>query len=113
MSFHAKSPGTSVVALKSDTVAEKSTDELSRDFSGRSIFDFCNNICHNRTHAPQRIGMLSSSSVGSFREFGLVTNRLPARTIRRLPTLQCQGAHRYRSGFIAWPFSPMRRRLIN
>jgi hypothetical protein len=22
-------------------------------------------------------------------------------------------AHRYRSGFVAWPFSPMRRRLIN
>src|SRR6478609_7846229 len=50
--------------------------------------------------------MLGSSSVGSFKEFGLVTNRLPARTIRRLPTLQCQGAHRYRSGFIAWAVQP-------
>jgi hypothetical protein len=37
-------PGTSVVALKSDTAAEKSRDQLSRDFPGRSIFDFCNNI---------------------------------------------------------------------
>jgi hypothetical protein len=37
-------PGTSVVALKSDTAAEKSKDQLSRDFPGRSIFDFCNNI---------------------------------------------------------------------
>jgi hypothetical protein len=34
--------------LKSDTAAEKSKDQLSRDFSGRSIFDFCNNICHDR-----------------------------------------------------------------
>ena len=32
------------MALKSDTAAEKSKDQLSRDFSGRSIFDFCNNI---------------------------------------------------------------------
>jgi len=31
--------------LKSYTAAEKSKDQLSRDFSGRSIFDFCNNIC--------------------------------------------------------------------
>ena len=31
-----------VVALKSDTAAEKSKDQLSRDFPGRSIFDFCN-----------------------------------------------------------------------
>ena len=30
------------MALKSDTAAEKSKDQLSRDFSGRSIFDFCN-----------------------------------------------------------------------
>ena len=37
-------PGTSVVALKSDTAAEKSKDQLSRDFPGCSIFDFCNKI---------------------------------------------------------------------
>jgi len=30
--------------LKSDAAAEKSKDQLSRDFPGRSIFDFCNNI---------------------------------------------------------------------
>src|SRR5437868_439688 len=40
---------TTAVALKSDAVAEKSKDQLSRDFPGRSIFDFCNNICHERT----------------------------------------------------------------
>ena len=39
---------TSVVALKSDAAAEKSKDQLSRDFWGCSIFDFCNNICQNR-----------------------------------------------------------------
>jgi hypothetical protein len=32
------------VVLKSDAAAEKSKDQLSRDFPGRSIFDFCNNI---------------------------------------------------------------------
>jgi hypothetical protein len=32
------------LALKSDAAAEKSKDQLSRDFPGRSIFDFCNNI---------------------------------------------------------------------
>jgi hypothetical protein len=37
-------PGISVVALKSNTAAQKSKDQLSRDFPGRSIFDFCNNI---------------------------------------------------------------------
>src|SRR4029078_4496302 len=42
-------PGTSIVALKSDTAPEKSKDQLSRDFSGRSIFDFFNNICQRRT----------------------------------------------------------------
>jgi hypothetical protein len=37
------------VALKSVTAAEESKDQLSRDFSGRSIFDFCNNICQKQT----------------------------------------------------------------
>ena len=32
------------MALKSDAAAEKSKDQLSRDFSVRLIFDFCNNI---------------------------------------------------------------------
>jgi len=32
------------VALKSDAAAEKPKDQLSRDFLGCSIFDFCNNI---------------------------------------------------------------------
>ena len=40
---------TSAVALKSDATAEKSKDQLSRDFPGRSIFDFCNNIGTFRT----------------------------------------------------------------
>jgi hypothetical protein len=37
------------VALKSDAAAEKPKDQLSRDFLGCSIFDFCNNICQKRT----------------------------------------------------------------
>ena len=44
-------PGTSIVALKSDTAADESKDQLSRDFSGRSIFDFCNNIRQKRSLA--------------------------------------------------------------
>jgi hypothetical protein len=39
------------VALKSDAAAEKSKDQLWRDFQGCSIFDFCNNICQQRTSA--------------------------------------------------------------
>src|SRR5882762_9183738 len=35
---------TSVAALKSNAAAERSKDQLRRDFSGCSIFDFCNNI---------------------------------------------------------------------
>jgi hypothetical protein len=42
-------PEISVVALKSNTAAEKSKDRLSRDFPGRSIFDFCNKIGTKRT----------------------------------------------------------------
>jgi hypothetical protein len=37
------------VALKSDGAAEKSKNQLSRDFEGRSIFDFCNKIGTQRT----------------------------------------------------------------
>jgi hypothetical protein len=53
-----KSIMTSVVVLKSDIAAEKSKDQLWRDFPGRSIFDFCNSIegrpevsCTRRTDA--------------------------------------------------------------
>ena len=40
------------MALKSDAVAEKPKDQLSRDFLGCSIFDFCNNIGTKRTCRP-------------------------------------------------------------
>src|SRR6195256_5160992 len=39
----------SVVALKSDAAAEKPKDQLSRDFLGCSIFDFCNKIGQQET----------------------------------------------------------------
>jgi hypothetical protein len=38
----------SVLALKSDAAAKKPKDQLSRDFVGRPIFDFCNNISQTR-----------------------------------------------------------------
>jgi hypothetical protein len=47
-------PRTFLAALKSYRAAEKSKDQLLRDFWGCSIFDFCNNICHFQTHAPQQ-----------------------------------------------------------
>jgi hypothetical protein len=50
------------VALKSDAAAEKSKDQLSRDFPGRSISDFCNNICQNRTW-----GILARSQLAGMR----------------------------------------------
>src|SRR5258705_4797701 len=51
----------SVVALKSDAAAEKPKDQLSRDFLGCSIFDFCNNIgtfqtCRLRQPTPALMG---------------------------------------------------------
>jgi hypothetical protein len=45
---------TSAVALKSDAAAEKSIDQLSRDFPGHSIFDFCNNIRQKRSCRASR-----------------------------------------------------------
>jgi hypothetical protein len=41
---------TSASALKSDAAAEKPKDQLWRDFSGCSIFDFCNKIGTKRTN---------------------------------------------------------------
>ena len=35
-------PPISVMALTTDAAAERSKDQLSRDFYGCSIFDFCN-----------------------------------------------------------------------
>ena len=49
---------TSAVALKSDAAAEKSKDQLSRDFPGRSIFDFCNNI-EGKADCPGALRLLS------------------------------------------------------
>src|ERR1044072_7818939 len=51
--FGQNRPGISIVALKSDTAAEKRKDQLSRDFSGCSIFDFFNSICQQPTSFDQ------------------------------------------------------------
>jgi len=55
ISFHQNRSGISVVALKSSTAAEKSKDQLSRDFPGRSVFDFCNNIQPKADVQPSRL----------------------------------------------------------
>jgi len=54
----------------------------------------------------------SAAAWGPFNEFGLVANRSQPELFAGFPHYSA-GAHRYRSGFVAWPFSPMRRRLIN
>jgi hypothetical protein len=64
-----------------------------------------------RVEAPQQIGMLSSS-VGPFKEFGLAANRSQPELFAGFLDYSARG-NRYRSGFVAWPFSPMRHRLIN
>jgi hypothetical protein len=58
------------VALKSDAAAKKSKDQLSRDFQGRSIFDFCNNICHERTHELQQNVALFKHLIGAGEQRG-------------------------------------------
>jgi hypothetical protein len=45
------------MALKSDAAPEKPKDQLSRDFLGWSIFDFCNNIGTKQTN---RTGLMMS-----------------------------------------------------
>jgi hypothetical protein len=64
------------VALKSDGAAEKPKDQLSRDFLGCSIFDFCNNICHKQTHAPQQFANYSINSSAWASNGGGETERL-------------------------------------
>ena len=54
-------PRTLVAALQSAAAAERSNNQHSRDFRSRSIFDFCNSICHNRTHTPQQSGLFIRS----------------------------------------------------
>src|SRR5712671_2396476 len=76
---------TSAVALKSDAAAEKSKDQLSRDFPGRSIFDFCNNICQQETHAPQQFNSYSTTSSARASSDG-GTSRPSALAVLRLIT---------------------------
>jgi len=49
--FAQKRPRTIVSALQSVAAVEASKNQLSRDFSYRSIFDFCNSICQKQTSA--------------------------------------------------------------
>ena len=53
-----------MVALKSDTAAEKSNEQLSRDFPGRSIFDFCNNIERITNSSRTSVALLFDHLVG-------------------------------------------------
>src|SRR5258705_12641934 len=67
----------SVVALKSDAAAEKPKDQLSRDFLGWSIFDFCNNICQQETPAPQQFNA-AYSITSSARASSLAGTAMPS-----------------------------------
>src|SRR6476646_11637530 len=48
--FTQKRPRSLVWALRSIAVVQPAKSQLLRDFRRRSIFDFCNTICHKRTH---------------------------------------------------------------
>jgi hypothetical protein len=48
-------PRTSVVAPKGSAAAERSKNQLSRDFQGCSIFDFCNKICQKQTQVTAQV----------------------------------------------------------
>jgi hypothetical protein len=63
------------MALKSDSGAKKSKDQLSRDFWGRSIFDFCNNICQKATFGRGSLGLFNPQQRTS--EDGRRTSELP------------------------------------
>ena len=63
-----------MVALKSDTAAEKSKDQLSRDFPGRSIFDFCNSI-------GGRPEVAGARQIDANDQSYLAVGRLPARVL--------------------------------
>src|SRR5258708_5796422 len=52
--FTQKRPRTFLSTLQSVAAVGTSKNQLSRDFRCRPIFDFCNSICHERTHAPQQ-----------------------------------------------------------
>src|SRR5205085_7397825 len=62
----------SVVAMKSDAAAEKSREQVSRDFWGCSIFDFCNKIGTKRT---SRSGAMMSVVRGGPEAAGRPSNR--------------------------------------
>src|ERR1700704_4601855 len=73
----------SVVALKSDAAAEKPKDQLSRDFLGCSIFDFCNKICQKATWPNYSITSLAGASKfrGISRSSAFAVLRLITRSI--------------------------------
>ena len=57
---------TFVAALKSDAAAEKSKDQLSRDFKGCTIFDFCNTIGAKRTFGRTRTSQKGQTQTKRF-----------------------------------------------
>ena len=69
----------SVVALKSERAAEKSRDQLSRDFWGCSIFDFCNKI---GTFQTRRARLTTSVLEGQTARLHARTSEFPQRNIR-------------------------------
>ncbi len=59
--FTKKRPRTFVAPLQSLAAARASKNQLSRDFRSSPIFDFCNSICQQQTHAPRQISPYRSA----------------------------------------------------
>jgi hypothetical protein len=50
------------------SIGGRRSDLLQQENWRRAIWDFCNNICHERTHAPQQNSRLFDQHVGPQQE---------------------------------------------
>jgi hypothetical protein len=61
-----KRPPVFVSAVEGFAAVAASKNRLSRDFRGRSIFDFCNSICQRRPHLGRPVRLFAIRKPGLF-----------------------------------------------